>query len=211
MNNYAQFDEDIFVLSYFNDNRKYYGVEIGASDGLHGSPTKLLEENGWDILCIEANPLSYNSCKKNRKYAINFAIGKDCVDNVDFTVFNLKRTENRQEAISSLVPDERLIKQHEEMGVLLNKYLEKVNMRTLDFCLENWSKELNKKIEIDFISIDTEGTELDVIDGFNLSLWKPKLIALENNYEDIQYRNKMLNLEYKLINRIGVNDFYAKN
>lgn len=56
MVSYAQFQQDLFVLAAETTFLKPYAVEVGAGDGLKFSNTKLLEENGWRCLCIEASP-----------------------------------------------------------------------------------------------------------------------------------------------------------
>jgi hypothetical protein len=72
-----------------------------------------------------------------------------------------------------------------------------------------WEKLLGEAIpNIDFLSVDTEGTELDVMKGFNIEKYQPKIIALENNFEDHNYRRTMYNYGYIFYERIGVNDYY---
>ena len=205
--NYGQFGEDLYIQSLFTEERKYYAIEVGAADGIAGSPTKGLEDLGWDILCIEANPSLYEQCKLIRKYSLNYAVGKENKDDVGFMVFNLRG--GNQTAISSLFPDSRLIDQHDKMGILETQYLEIVNLRTLDYCIEEWESLYGSKLPtIDFISIDTEGTEMDVLAGFDILKWKPRLVAIENNFEDDIYRSTMINSGYNFVNRIGVNDYF---
>jgi FkbM family methyltransferase len=214
MKSYAQYEEDLFLMSYFNDNKKHYGVEVGASDGVFVSPTKLLEENGWEILCIEPNPISFMDLQKNRKHCLQYAVGNENMDNVTFTVFNLDRDENYQDAISSLNPDQRLIDEHIGFDLLINSYPENVNVRTLDFCINQWLNILGiskDDFKLDFVSIDTEGTEMDVIEGFDIEYWDPKLVLIENNFNEERYRVKMMERGYKLINIFGINDLYVKN
>jgi hypothetical protein len=47
--------------------------------------------------------------------------------------------------------------------------------------------------------------------GVNIEKYQPKIIALENNFEDHNYRRTMYNYGYVLYNRIGVNDYYIHN
>jgi hypothetical protein len=95
------------------------------------------------------------------------------------------------------------------MGILETQHLEIVNLRTLDYCIEEWESLYGSSIPtIDFISIDTEGTEMDVLTGFDILKWKPRLVAIENNFEDDIYRSTMINSGYNFVNRIGVNDYF---
>ena len=62
---------------------------------------------------------------------------------------------------------------------------------------------------IDFLSIDTEGTEIDVMKGFDIQKWMPKIVVLENNYDDNHYLDYMESVGYQRILRNVVNDFYT--
>ena len=67
------------------------------------------------------------------------------------------------------------------------------------------------KRNIDFISIDTEGTEIDVLKGFDFDYYDVKLFVVENNYEDQNIEDYMKTKGYKKDQRYKINDFYIKN
>ena len=64
--------------------------------------------------------------------------------------------------------------------------------------------------EIDFISIDTEGTELDVLKGLSLDKWDVTLLVIENNYNDSDISAYMSKHGYFKDARWKHNDFYRK-
>jgi hypothetical protein len=100
-----------------------------------------------------------------------------------------------------------LIEQHQHL--IEDQYLEIVNKRTLTTIIKEWEAELGEEIkQIDFLSIDTEGTELQVVSGFDFERYQPKIIALENNFDDFYYRRMMWNIGYVLYEKIGVNDYF---
>jgi hypothetical protein len=102
-----------------------------------------------------------------------------------------------------------LVEQHQHL--IEDQRIELVNKRTLNSLINKWEFDLGETIpNIDFVSIDTEGTELDVMKGFNIEKYQPKIIALENNFEDYNYRRTMFGYRYILYNRIGVNDYYIR-
>lgn len=203
---YGQFGEDAYVQSFFKDNRIYYGVEVGAADGVGSSPTKRLEELGWFVLCIEPNLNLFKECSLHRKHCMNYAVGSENKDDVEFTIFHLPG--NNQTAISSLKPDQRLIDHHDKIGFFSTRQIQNINVRTLDFCINEWSSTIGNIPKLDFLSIDTEGTEMDVLSGFDILKWKPTLIEIENNYEDDVYRNAIIEKGYEFVKRMGVNDFF---
>ena len=204
---YGQFNEDGFILSQYTQSFGY-AIEVGGADGINGSPTKCLEDIGWRTLLIEPNPQLFTEAKKHRPYAFNCAAGDTNEDNVGMTIYTLKG--GNQTAVSGLNPQQKLIEQHNHL--IEDQHLELVNKRTLNSLINEWAIQLGEIIpNIDFISIDTEGTELDVMLGLDIKKWQPKLIALENNFEDHNYRRTMYNYGYVLYNRIGVNDYYIHN
>lgn len=200
-NFYAQFGTDRHIAEFFEEGYVGTCIEVGACDGLLVSNTLHFEQKDWTCLCIEPNKAYYNELIKNRKLSANFACGKDNVDDVEFTIFDLG---GNQSAISSLSVDERLVDSHKHL--IRNSFTEKVNIRTLDTIL----KEFPSIAEIDFVSIDTEGTEIDVLKGFDIDRWKPKLFVMENNFEDPNITEYLDGFGYKKIKRVGVNDFYTR-
>lgn len=92
------------------------------------------------------------------------------------------------------------------MGLDISIDKQIVEVRTLDYCIENHYNHH----KIDFVSIDTEGTELDVIKGFSLDKWKPKLLIIENNFQEPDIEIYLSLFGYKKDNEIGVNEYYLK-
>jgi FkbM family methyltransferase len=203
---YGQFNEDSFILSQYSQSFGY-AIEVGGADGINGSPTKCLEDLGWKTLLIEPNPQLFTEAKKHRPHVFNCAAGEVCEDNVGMTIYTLNG--GNETAVSGLNPNTKLIEQHQHL--IEDQRLELVNKRTLNVLIYEWEKVLGEEIpNIDFVSIDTEGTELDVMKGFNIEKYQPKIIALENNFEDYNYRRTMFGYRYILYNRIGVNDYYIR-
>ena len=82
-----------------------------------------------------------------------------------------------------------------------------VKVRSLTSLLD----EINFPKNIDFISIDTENTELDVLKGLNLNKYNVKLLVIENNFNEPFLEDYLKSFNYRKINRIAVNDFYLKD
>lgn len=204
-NFYGQFDTDKIIKEYFGEKTDGNCIEIGAVDGIYISNTLHFEQIGWNALCIEPNPTYFESLKNNRKNCLNFAITNNNIDDIDFTVVTMNS--KNQSSISGLDIDERLIKLHENLG--LEPTLSKINVdgRRLDWCIENF---FNYET-IDFISIDTEGNELDVLKSFDVNRYNIKLMVIENNYNENYVENYLTDLGWVKDKRVEVNDFYIKN
>ena len=198
---YGQHGEDIYIKTLFPDNYIGTCIEVGAYDGISLSNTYYFEKKGWRSLCIEPIPVSFNKCTQIRKECYQCCISENDSEDKEFTIFHLH---DNLCAISSLEPDQRLIDSHRHLITQTSTCMVKV--RSLNSLLE----ELNFPKKIDFISIDTENTELDVLKGIDFNTYDIKLLVIENNYNEPFCEDYLKQFGYAKINRIAVNDFYIK-
>lgn len=200
---YGQFSTDVLIELYFPNQPTGCCVEVGAANGIRGSNTLFFEKKGWRTLCIEPNPKYFKEVKKIRKEAIQCACSSTNESSVAFTVFDIGKN-NIMSSVSGLSPDQRLVDLHK--GIINSSEQIYVQTRTLDTVL--FESEFNNKI--DFISIDTEGTELDVLKGLDLLKWDIKLLVVENNYNDPEIEEYLDSFGYFKDARWKINDFYLK-
>lgn len=211
---YAQFDVDKVIDEiYFPGKETGNCIEVGAVDGVESSNSLYFEQKGWNCLCIEPQPGPgyFESLIKNRKLALNYAISSSTSDDATFTVVycspdwlgGQKRAWN---GMSGLEVDQRLIEQHEGWNMKPEKKEIKVKTRRLDWCIENYFNHDT----IDFISIDVEGSELDVLKSFDVNKYNTKLLVIENNFNDPDIENYLKPLGWKKDRREEINDFYVK-
>ena len=195
---FGQWDTDRVIESYFPGQVNGRCVEVGAYDGIKGSNSKYFEDLGWETTCIEPNPFIYHELLKNRNgRCLNIAVGSH-VGISDFKVYDFKS--GIQSSLSSLDTDPRLIEEYGDA-------IEKTTYVEVPVFLLGTIVNLNN---IDFISIDTEGTEYDVLLGCHLYRQTPKLLVVENNYEDECITSYVRHYGYKLDQRYKVNDFYLR-
>jgi hypothetical protein len=62
---------------------------------------------------------------------------------------------------------------------------------------------------VDFLSIDTEGTELDVLLGFDLARHRPRLILIEDKLYHLTKHRYLTQQGYKLVKRTMLNNWYV--
>jgi FkbM family methyltransferase len=198
---YGQHKEDVFINSFFPPEYKGVCVDVGAYDGLACSNTLYFEQRGWRCLCIEPIVEEYQKCCQIRKECVNCCVSDAEKDDQQFNVFYLG--ENKS-AISSLVPDQRLIDSHKD--IITGRDSRNVRVRSLTSILD----EHNYPTNIDFISIDTENTELDVLKGIDFVKYNITMLVIENNFDEPFCGDYLKQFGYKRINRIAVNDFFVK-
>jgi FkbM family methyltransferase len=201
---YGQHREDEYLLSLFPDNNpENYKVciEVGAYDGVNGSNTYHFEQKGWRALCIEPIDVAFQNCLRYRRECVNCCISSEDTEDKTFHIFALN---SNLSAISGLEPDQRLIDSHSHLITDRKTCIAKV--RSLTSLLD----ELNYPKNIDFISIDTENTELDVLKGIDFLKYNIRAMVIENNFNEPFCEDYLKQFGYKKIHRIAVNDFFVK-
>ena len=160
---------EIKVLPYLKDIENGFFIEVGALDGLFMSNTKILEDLGWKGILIEPSRKAYEKCCQNRGgLKINCAL----VSN-DYT--------------KSSVYGDFWFDGEDGMGawsgINKNPYgvhaIAEAPARTLSSIL----KEQGIK-KVDFLSLDVESYELEVLKGIDFSEVEITYILIEVNLKD---------------------------
>ena len=191
------FGEDLFIQNYFKNKPKGFYVDVGCYHPLDGNNTHLLYKNGWSGLNFDINFYSIELFNFLRKKDINIHSG--------ISHRQEKLTMYYRKEINMLnTLDEKIAKIH-----FRNGYKKKnIPVNTLNFFISRKFKKLNK---IDFLNIDVEGAELNVLKSLNFKLYKPQLICIEihnsknmydTNYDYLKSNNiykYLVNKKYKIV------------
>lgn len=204
----SQMRQDLFVLFVTNKKQNGYFVEFGACDGIELSNTLTLEkEFNWDGILSEPCIFWINDLKNNRdcnidERAVWIEDGKSLLFNQVEHIQTLSNIDclNPNDFANSIRNEDRNIK-YEVQSVTLETML----------------KEHNAPKMIDYMSIDTEGSEYEIIEKFDFSKYDIKIINIEHNgteKRDMIY-NILINNGYKRVledDHIHVNqdDWYIK-
>ncbi len=184
--------EPELVWEYIKEFSPGYFVEVGANDPFSLSQTWQLEQKGWKGVLVEPLPERAEALRKNRPNSQVFQVACGSMENVgerDFYIGDADQLSSLEKYVDD--PNVNYIKSI------------KVKVMTLDSILEQ-----AKVNRIDFISIDTEGTELEVLKGFSLNKWKPKLLLIEDKIHSLKKHCYLKGQNYKLIRRTGLNNWY---
>ncbi|MEQ8383457.1 MAG: FkbM family methyltransferase [Coleofasciculus sp. A1-SPW-01] len=161
---YSQAGEDKLIYKVIGRKPNGFYIDVGAWCPDRLSNTYFFYQLGWAGLCIEPNPdlIDQFQIVRPRDKVLNIAVsnfeGEANFFTSQSTVFN------------SLSPRANI---HESKLV--------VKVRRLESILD----EIQAPKTIDFISIDTEGTEIDVLEGLNLEKYRPRLILVEYNTDKV--------------------------
>jgi FkbM family methyltransferase len=166
----AEIAQDLFVLSELNFKRDGFFVEFGATNGINSSNSYLLEKNfGWKGILAEPAKIWHNELEKNRTSFIE----KNCV----WKTSNNKLTFNEAK-FGELSTIDNYANSDKHFGNRKKGTKYKVNTISLIDLLEKY----NAPKIIDYLSIDTEGSEYEILSSFNFDKYKFKVITCEHNF-----------------------------
>ena len=166
----AQLRQDLFVLSELNFKKNGYFVEFGATNGFDLSNTFLMEaEFNWTGILAEPAKCWHLNLKKNR----NCHIDTNCIwKKSDATlVFN-----EVDAAELSTINEYNSIDAHQKDREKGKNY----NVTTIS--LIDLLKKYNAPQQIDYLSIDTEGSEYEILNSFDFSQYQFQVITCEHNF-----------------------------
>jgi FkbM family methyltransferase len=160
----SQNGQDLFALLANDFKKNGVFLEFGAYDGVIFSNTYLLEKFfGWNGILIDPIPQHFKRMELNRKCKlVHGAITAEQQDNV--LIEELAASD-----LSKFVKKRKIFKK-----------IHKVKAFTL-------SQVMNQYLtsdEIDFLSIDTEGHELEILKSIDLNRYKIKAVCVEHNFRE---------------------------
>lgn len=191
---YSQYAEDLFIDRFLNYPKKGFYVDVGANQPNYLNNTKRFYERGWRGINIEPDINNFNLLEKNRSYDINLNIGIGSTENkITFYVCKENTLSTfSKETSEKLVQEGHEIVEEKEIEVFkLSSIFEKFRVK-----------------QIDFLTIDTEGYDQEVLASNNWDTFRPKVICIEDNNgneHDTFFQSK----KYKKVGFNGLNSFFA--
>lgn len=198
----SQLGQDLWVLERTGRKRGGYFVEFGATDGIQLSNTFLLEtEFGWTGLCAEPNPHYFEQLQQNRRCTVS----SDCIlgetgRDVEFVL---------ADEFGSVVDFMDSDKHAERRAAFRN---EGRVLRMTSISLDDFLEKHGAPRDIDYLSIDTEGSEYEILSHFPLDKWNIRLITVEHNFnaDRGRIRDLLLGHGYR-VTETEWDDWYEKD
>lgn len=181
---YSQFEEDLFLKTYFKNKRDGFFIDIGCHHPFKGNNTYLLYKSGWSGINIDLNQLGIDL----------FDIARPRDKNICTAI------SNKDGFIEYYLPDNNLLSPEITIERKFSKILQKHHGNQYEAfktksmtwnSLEDEYKNFFKKI--DFFKIDIEGADLKVLKSIDLNKLKVKLIMIEASNLDSNDRNETIN------------------
>ncbi len=196
---YSNWGVDLIIKDILKKNKKKgIYIDVGCHHPLINNNTYMLYIDGWKGINVD---LDFNSIDM-----FNYFRPKD--DNIMSALSN-KKGQGDLYFFHNRAPKNTISKSRGKGA----KLIKKIQINTLNNIIKN--SKFNGK-NIDFLSIDVEGNELNVLKGLNFNKYRPKIISIEfikpnvnefyqHNIQNIEKSNIykfMISKKYKLINWI---------
>lgn len=184
----SQLGQELEVIKFYNNKERGFFIEIGASDGLELSNTYLLETKyKWKGICCEPIPKKFEKLVKNRPNSICY---KEAVYNQSGLIlaFDISNSYDLLSGISDHI----------------DKYKLTVDKDKTTFHVETISlldvlEKSNAPSFIEYMSLDTEGSEFEILKNFDFEKYTFGLIDVEHNFMEprrTEIRNLLLSKGY---------------
>ena|SRR5438132_814473 len=188
-----QASEGELIWEFFARKPEGFFVEVGANDPHNSSQTWFLEQRGWRGVLVEPLFRFYEPLKAARPRSLVFQVA--CGAPGHPATADLFVGENAEH--SSLLPnsvDARTRYVHKET----------VRVLTLDEVLAECGHP-----RVDFVSIDVEGLQLDVLKGLDVTRHRPALLLVEDHLLNWQTHFHLQRRGYRLVKRTQLNNWYV--
>lgn len=179
---YSQSKQDYIIDILLNGQVNGFFVDIGAHDGISLSNSYFFEkERGWHGICVEPIPEVFEKLKKNRNCKlINGAISET----------SEKTTFIKVSGYAEMLSGISKFRDSRHQGRTLSEIsqhggqMEEIEIKTYSF--DEVFQKLDVK-KIDYLSLDIEGGELEVLKSINFKKYNISILTVENNYECQKY------------------------
>ena len=171
----GQLFQDLWALYELDEKRDGYFVEFGATNGITMSNSHVLEHHyGWSGIVAEPNPDFHERLDRERSCNISH----ECVFSHSGEVMNFLCTEKAMYSrLQAINPGD-----HNEVAMRSNH--REVPVRTIS--LNDLLDAFNAPDEIDYMSVDTEGSELEILNAFDFDRRRVKLFTIEHNFTPLR-------------------------
>lgn len=209
---YSQVGEDLIIDYFLRNKSKGFYVDVGAYHPIHISNTYKFYKRGWTGIQIEPNYKKSSLFKKYRPNSITLNVGIGEKDGIaKFFIFD-------SDAYSTFSVE--TVKLNEKLGLKILETKE-VQMMTLSSIFKQYAN----NIEIDFMSVDTEGFDLEALKTNDWNLYRPHFIVVEtveasdkvfgkklnDIYDPFMQKINYIKIANTYINTIYGDSMYVKN
>ena len=204
----SQLQQDLNVIEFYKSKKNGYFVEIGAFDGIGLSNTYMLEKYyEWKGICVEPIPLEFNNLVKNRiALCYNKAVYSVSNTKMTFAIKGFSPCSGLVESLDNSVTVDNVVHQrgiHHDLQ-------EVIEVDTITFT--DLLNDANAPNFIEYLSLDTEGSELTILKSLDFKKYTFGVIDIEHNYVEprrTQIRDLLEKNNYSFVKENKFDDHYV--
>lgn len=205
----SQFGQDKYAHEHFFQNKRDgIFVDVGAHDGISCSNTYFFEkELGWSGICVEPIPEVFEHLAKNRSCLCVHA----CATAIKNPTVPFILGQGYTEMLSGMVHtfDPRHLARLKREIIQYGGSYKIIDIPTVN--LQNLL-DAHNIARIDFLSIDTEGSELEILQTIDFQRVHVSVIDVENNYNDNKIRLFLQSKGFHLVVTFnGMDEMYVNS
>jgi FkbM family methyltransferase len=166
----SQFGQDAFVLATLLFKRGGYFVDFGATDGVSGNNSHILEKRyGWKGILAEPARCWHEALQRNRSADMELScVAASSGESIPFYEKGVLSGMRSHLPLGSRL--KRLTKSR--------RFYDVPTISLLDLLKKHRAPKV-----IDYLSMDTEGSELEILSAFDFSAYRFRVITCEHNYK----------------------------
>lgn len=188
--------EQALVLAYLGDTVGAF-VDVGVNHPCHGSQTWPLAQRGWCGIVIEPQRKFQEALRQLRPESLVVRAACTSPERAGRLTLHIP---SDLDHFATVEPDK-------DDGDLVFDAAELVDGKTLDRIITEW-RAAGHAEPLRFVSIDVEGHELEVLQGFSLEIHRPDLILIEDKLQDLSKHRYLVANGYRLVRRTCLNNWY---
>lgn len=206
MKRYSQYGEETVLDKFFQHKTNGFVVDVGAADGTRYSNSRyLIETLDWSGILVEPHPVFYQKIEtlyaNNNKVRHKNAAVHDVCGHMPFYVYGMNGLEPAQVSTLSTTFKDKVITLYGNGYEAQPIDVETITLQKLFEAFE--------VAECDFLSVDCEGNDINVLKSNNWGIVRPSLICVEHSMPQQELDQFMSDKRYKLYTRTIGNSFYV--
>jgi FkbM family methyltransferase len=184
--------EDALKAEFFGAMPSGFFVDVGANAPREGSQSFAMEQRGWNGVLVEPQPDLSQALRRERRGKV-YAVACSTPANAG------KMLTLYLAGIQSSLKADFYAAGMQRAGTVT------VPVMTLDQVLTD----AGAPTPLDFVSIDVEGHDIEVLDGFDLARWRPRLLLIEDIVQNLRLHRYLTGRGYRWFRRTGINSWYV--
>lgn len=204
MISYAQNGEDVLIRRVFGSKPQGFYVDVGANDPIISSVTKHFYEGGWSGLNLEPSPILFAKLQQDRKrdQNLNLAVSRQSGTQTFYEA-------TQHNGLSTL--EAEIAQKYKNEGIPITERL--VPVRPLSELFEEYVGDR----QIDFMNVDVEGHEKEVLESADFAKWRPVLVVVESTYPRTtqemsdEWEHLLTGADYVFATFDGLNRYYIRS